>query len=408
MALKPYWRAPAPLTATSALLERRVEEGAHWVRPADCVFYPESGGQRGDRGWLGAVEVLDVQEREGAVWLRLAGPPDDDAPRQRVDAEQRRDHSEQHSGQHLLSAVCLELLGAATLGFHMGETVSTVELDVDAVTDADLRRVESRVAERIRAALPIRVHYPDAAAAAALPLRKEPGAVETLRVVEIADCDFSPCGGTHLANTLELRALFLGRRERIRGRWRIEFLAGARAIAAAAAGLPRERELAEVLSCGVTELPERVAALRADAARLQKTERRLRELEGAALARELETAGDWETLAGGWTLLRRDCGDLEREVLGAAAAALCRTPERLLLFLRREPGRLDILCQRGRGPGPDMGALLRELLAEFDGRGGGGPDRAQGTLAETAGDRCLERARALLTAALASGGEGGA
>ncbi len=373
-----YWSEIAPLSGETVLLEtRRDDDGRIWVKPEENIFYPESGGQLADRGRLGEREVLDVQLREGEPWLCLDGEPGNGRLTATVDAPRRRDHSAQHSGQHLLSAVCLELLGAPTLSFHMGEEISTVELDLSKIDEADLLRVELAVAERIRENRPIRALYPTLEEASRLPLRKALQVEEDLRVIEIDGLDYSPCGGTHLCTTGELMALWLGRRERIRGHWRIEFLAGDRALAAARQALRERRELTELLSCAGSELGERIASLQAEGARLRKSERRLVALEAAAEAADLVADPGWETIDADWSLLIRDFGERVPGDLDELAGVLCAEESRILLAACRQGAEGRLLFQRSRGEGPDMGALFRVI----DARGGGGPDRARGACA---------------------------
>lgn len=398
-ALKPYWRLPPPLSAETELLETRREGEEIWLLLAECIFYPASGGQRPDRGRLGEQAVADVQLRDGRTWLRVAREPQPGPLLQAVDAAARRDHSEQHSGQHLLSAVFLDLAGAATLSFHMGERVSTVELDLDAPSPELDAAVTGRCNALIRAGLPLRALYPTAAEAAELELRKEPGEHEQLRVIEIEGIDRSPCGGTHVAGTGELGALYLGRWERIRGRWRVEFRVGGRAHAEADAALRLRRELAEGLSCGAEELPRRVTSLREDAARLPGLRRRLRTLAAEAAARDLVSATGWRELASGWRWLEWEPGVEAAAEPGDVAGALCAEPGRLLLSHRRDGDLLRLHLQRSRGDGPHLGDLLGVELRRCGGRGGGGPDRAQGQAPASAAAGLLAALRRALGAA---------
>jgi len=377
--MKPYWQDPPVLEGEAEVIATRRDERGLWARLDASLFYPESGGQPADHGWLGERRVLDVQETDGEVWHLLDGEPAAGRLAQRVDAARRRDHAEQHSGQHLLSAACVELLDAATVAFHMGEAVSTIELDTAELDGADLARVEDRVAALIREDRAITALYPTPAEAAALPLRKEAGVTEDLRVVRIEGYDWSACGGTHLSSTGAVGALFVGRRERIRGRWRVEFLAGDRARRAATEALRRQRHLARALGCAAGELEERVAALAGEAETLRKKARRLAALEFDAEAAALAAGPDWED-AGDWRLLARDFGERPAAELGELARRLCEESGRCLLAACREEGRGRLLFQRSRGEGPHLGGLLEEMLAEAGGRGGGGPDRAQGGL----------------------------
>src|ERR1700753_1844720 len=124
------------------------------------AFYPTSGGQPHDTGLLTATStggallqapILAVEEDEhGEVWHTtpkplLAGT----AVRGYVDWSRRRDHMQQHSGQHLLSAVLFRQLGAATVSFHLDEMTSTIDLAREAISAEELERVEETVNEVI-------------------------------------------------------------------------------------------------------------------------------------------------------------------------------------------------------------------------------------------------------------------
>jgi alanyl-tRNA synthetase len=214
-----------------------------------------------------------------------------------------------------------------------------------------------------------------------MPLRKAPTVQDGLRVVEIQGYDWSPCGGTHLASTGQIGALLLGRREKIRGRWRLEFLAGRRALAAGTAGLGLLRRLAEAATCAPAELESKLALLREESARLRKELQRARELllaqEAAVLAQD---DAEWEAMPGGGRLLVKDFGVRPPAELAQLAKLLSESPGRCLLWACRDEGRPRFHFQRSRGEGAHLGELLGRLLGERGGTGGGGPDRALGGL----------------------------
>ena len=126
---------------------------------ADTVFYPEGGGQPADRGSLGGIEVIDVQKIDGIIRHFLNDELALGPVHQVLDWRRRLDHMQQHTGQHLLTAVALGRFGWATTAFHMGPIMCDIELDVASLTDDDLRRLEDAVAEEIRAARPVTVRY---------------------------------------------------------------------------------------------------------------------------------------------------------------------------------------------------------------------------------------------------------
>ena len=244
------------------------------------AFYPTGGGQPHDTGVLvatarsGAVleaPVTDVSEDEaGEVWHTTAKPLQTGTEvTGRVDAARRRDHMQQHTGQHLLSAIAAREFGAATVGFHLGDVVSTVDLTVAALNAEELSLLEDRVNDAVMNALPIWPRVIARAEADALlqrgVLRKLPPREGDLRVVSIghtgSELDQNACGGTHVATTAAIGPVLLRKTERVRGNTRITFVCGGRALRAAREDAALLSALAAGLSTAPAQLPERVTKM---------------------------------------------------------------------------------------------------------------------------------------------------
>ncbi len=178
-------------------------------------FYPTSGGQPHDTGVLSGAAVTDVIDEGERIAHVLAEPLPGDLVQARIDWNRRFDHMQQHSGQHLLSAVFLERFGFETLSFHMGPEVSTVELGAKELTPEQIATVEERVNEIVRAAVPLLISFEDAAAVQSL--RKESRRTGTLRIIEIQEVDRSACGGTHVRTTAEIGPVQIRGSEKVRG-----------------------------------------------------------------------------------------------------------------------------------------------------------------------------------------------
>ena len=161
------------------------------------AFYPTSGGQPFDTGWLGGVEVLDVVDENDRVAHLLASPLGAERVRGEIDWTRRFDHMQQHTGQHLLSAVIEELFGHPTVSVHFGRDSSTLDLGADAFTAAQVEVAEERANAVAVENRPVEVSFEDASTAAGL--RKSSAREGTLRIVTIRDLDRSACGGTTFA-----------------------------------------------------------------------------------------------------------------------------------------------------------------------------------------------------------------
>jgi len=261
------------------------------------AFYPVGGGQPWDTGSLIATAksgaVLEVvverveEDQAGEVWHFVRKPlPEGTEVVGRVDADRRMDHAQQHTGQHLLSAVFLKELGAPTISFHLGADSVTIDLKVEKVSEEELRRVEA-VANRLiyedRAMRPGWVSREEAEAMLARgELRKLPERSGAMRIVEMEGVEFNACGGTHVRSTGAIGGLLVRRVEKVKQGWRVEFCCGLRAVRVAGKDFARLRELGALLSVGAGDLAGRVAGLIEDKKAAAKELKRLaRELRAA-------------------------------------------------------------------------------------------------------------------------------
>ncbi len=237
------------------------------------AFYPTSGGQPFDLGTLGGVAVREVVDEEERIAHLLDSPLAAQEVEGRVDWARRFDHMQQHTGQHLLSAVLIELFDISTLSFHMGAVTSTIDVAAPALEASKIERVEERCAAIIAEARPVSIRYEDSSAD--LALRKASARTGTLRIVSIDGLDRSACGGTHVRSTAEIGPLLIRKLEKIRGNVRIEFVCGLRAIRQARQDFRTLSEISRLVSVPLEETPALVAAQIDKAKTLEKSCQRL-------------------------------------------------------------------------------------------------------------------------------------
>ncbi len=339
------------------------------------AFYPTSGGQPHDLGQLNGIDVVDVVEQDARLVHILAAPLGDTTVEGVVHWGRRHDHMQQHSGQHLLSAVCEQLHGAATLSFHLGAEISTIDLDTPALTPPQLQAAESRANEIIQQNVPLAVAFEDAAQAAGL--RKESTRAGTLRIVSIADLDRSACGGTHVRSTGEIGALLLRKTEKIRNSTRVEFLCGQRAIARARADFDAVSLIARQFSAPLDDTPGLVSAHLAESREAAKSRLKLaielNTFRGRALYNETQPgpAGRRRHVE------HRPHGPLDDE-LRTLAQSFCAQSNALFLATSANPP--SVLLAVSADSGLHAGNLLKEALLAAGGRGGGSAQLAQGSL----------------------------
>jgi alanyl-tRNA synthetase len=339
------------------------------------AFYPTSGGQPFDTGSLSGVPVVEVVDEDDRIAHRLAAPgPPSDGVDAAVDWARRFDHMQQHSGQHLLSAVFEELYHLKTVSFHLGADSSTIDLEGIPVDARVLWAIERRANEVIYENRPLRVDFQHAAEAQGL--RKPSGREGTLRIVSIEGLDRSACGGTHVRATGEIGAILLRKTEKIRQSTRVEFLCGARAVRRTHADYDALAKAAQLFSAPLDDVPAAIAS-QLEALRAAEKARRKLELDLAAYqGKEL-----YDTTAPGHDGFRRIIRRLEKgsvDELRALAQNFTAREKSVFLATLNDPP--SVLLAVSADADIDARNAVKEAVAASGGRGGGTPRIAQGSI----------------------------
>jgi len=381
-----------PATVTDVReLSRNAGESVWQLALDRTAFYPTSGGQPHDTGTLRAVArggaaiavpIESVEEDEsGEVWHFLSKPL---AVGTQVEADidwnRRFDHMQQHTGQHLLSAIFLRELQAPTVSFHLGDATSTIDLAVPSVTSHALEGVELLVNQIIAEVRPVAVHFVSRAEAesmlAAGDLRKLPERAGEIRIIDIAGCDRNACGGTHVRSTGQIGGLLVRGTEKVSRGIRVEFVCGLRAVRAARADFAVLGQLTASLSAGPAEMPAAIERLRSEVKIGTKERQRLREdladYHAARLAVEVP-------IDNGIRVVQRSWRDRDRDYVRLLASRLtAAAPGTVAVFTAEDAAPARIFLARSLDLDFDCGTVMKEVLAEHGLRGGGSPDLAQG------------------------------
>src|SRR5262245_59411183 len=248
-----YSSDPYLLEFDAAVLARREHDGRPAVVLDRTAFYAESGGQPWDTGTLGDARVVAVIEDGGDVLHVLDRPLQGERVHGRVDAQRRRDHMQQHHGQHLLSRAFVEVAQAETVAFHLGGSDTTIDLDRFVGDDA-ARDAERRANDVVWAARPVRVTLLSAEEARASGVEPPEGVRTGVRIVEAEGFDRQPCGGTHPRTTAEVGVVVVVALERYKGGTRVHFVCGDRAMRLFAERQQVVGELVTTLSAPLEEL----------------------------------------------------------------------------------------------------------------------------------------------------------
>jgi len=384
---------------------RECEAQVQKLEPADgartrvwldrTVFYPTSGGQPHDLGTLSDVPVLEVLEEGDDIVHLLERAPAGERVQGKIDWERRFDHMQQHTGQHVLSAAFVRLFSFATVSFHLGRDVCAIDLATSSLSRKQLEAGEELANQVIFEDRPVHIRFPNDAEVAELGLRRPAEQSGALRVIEIENFDRCPCGGTHVARTGQIGLILARGTEKVKQNIRVEFVCGSRALRAARADYSSLSEAARLLTTGPHELPK-VLRKQFDERRAAERERqqlleRLAEHEARLLLAEAERLGERR-------LVVKVLEEADAAYLRLLGARLVKEPQvQLLLASRREPA--AVVFAQTPGLAADMNALLREILQQLGGKGGGSRDFAQGALpAGAKPDAALALARSRLIA----------
>jgi alanyl-tRNA synthetase len=411
-----------------------LDDGQIAVTLDRTAFYPTGGGQPTDTGTLGDARVVDCidAEDDGVLHVIQGSTPEvGDTVQGKIDGPRRLDHLQQHTGQHILSAAFVRLFDAPTRSFRVLEHECEIDVALDDPTDERIEQAVDLANRIIWESRPIQIRQVTSEEAAALPLRKEPAREGELRIIEIAGFDLTPCGGTHARSTGEVGVIVVSSWERAKGLARIQFMAGARALADYRKANYTAREVAALFSAAREDSPTLVAKIIEDN---KKLTRRVSELEEVACRVEAEEllqeeasrlAAGYRPLAfdaepvgisaidgergssptvregsgtepgavatgyissptassineAGRLVIARIFDDRSADSLKHLALALIAHPNTIVLLGSRDGATARLVFARSSDATGDMNTLMRGACSIIGGRGGGRPDMAQG------------------------------
>lgn len=394
--------------------DAEVRDAVESPRPAlildRTAFYPTSGGQIHDTGWITTVtsesgptarmrvtEVADTED--GHIVHYLEAPLKNIQPGTRVRGEidpvLRRDHMQQHSAQHVLSAAFVRLFGMPTVSFHMADDYCSIDLDTPSLTKEQVEAAEKLANEIMIENRAVDVRYVTRDEAASLGLRKLPPAErDELRLIDIRDFDLTACGGTHVSQTGQIGGILLRKVDKVRQGYRVEFVAGQRAIATARRDYTTLSETAALFSSHIYEVPQQVRKsleeIRSLRKQVEQSQDELAVAQATALLAETPASN-------GRKLIVRTFADRDLNSIKLLAQKLTRQSNVVIAFLATTSPQPSLVFAQSAGQPYDMGALIKETLARLGGRGGGSKDLAQGGVPQADGiDAALAAAAQLV------------
>ncbi|MGA8312582.1 MAG: DHHA1 domain-containing protein [Terriglobales bacterium] len=351
------------------------------------AFYPTSGGQVFDTGAILPVgtaapqlRVAEVAQREDGTILHILHDstplPKGTRVRGLIDPERRRDHMQQHSGQHILSAAFVRLFDTPTVSFHMGADYCSIDLDTKGLNPQQIEAAEALANAVVQENRPVEIRFVTQEEARELGLRKLPPIEkDELRLIDIRDFDLTACGGTHVQGTAQIGCILLRKTEKVRQGWRVEFVCGKRAISTARRDYTTLSDAAAALSAQLWDVPQQIQKLQKESRASQKSREQLHEemagLHAERMLSETQSIGERKIITGTFP-------DRDLSFIKLLAQKLTRQSPSAVALLSVTSTQPALVFAQSPGQPFDMGTLMQEALAKLGGRGGGTKDMAQG------------------------------
>jgi alanyl-tRNA synthetase len=348
------------------------------------IFYPEGGGQAGDRGTINGLPLLDVLEEEGEILHLISVDNEKKAllkPGKAVlllDCRRRRDFTVIHTAQHLLSGILFGDFGIPTVSAHLGEEHCFIDIECPGLKEEKFPEIEELLMDAIEANIPVIVHLCPPEDAASFPLRKSPPkGEETIRIVEIQGIDFSPCCGTHLKSTGEIGMMRILGAEKYKGMTRLTLTAGRRCVYESRLLRKNAEQVSRVLSVPIMEIGQGVLDF---VEKAKNNEQQLKSLKEEACLMKAETLvkkeAIYKAISGqNWAFITESYKTDMNEIINIGKKAQ-KLSQAVLVLASETENKFAAFCGQ---KDIDLRPFFMELLAESGGKGGGSPSFFQGS-----------------------------
>ncbi|SHE38298.1 alanyl-tRNA synthetase [Caloramator proteoclasticus DSM 10124] len=367
---KLYYENPYIFEWEAKVVNQREKDNFYIVELSTTSFYPEGGGQPRDYGTIDGIEVVDLFEENDTIYHVVNKKIEKNTVKCKIDFERRFDHMQNHTGQHLLSSIFIELYNAPTNSFHLGDDYVSIDVGLENITDEMVKRVEDRVNELIFKDIQVKSYILDYDEAKKLPLRKLPPTDVDIRIVEIDGIDYSPCCGTHVRNLGEIGMVKILKTEKYKNMTRVYFKCGRRLLKDFQEKNSIINNLNKKLSVPQNEILVKIDLMQNEIKNLSKEFNLQREINSEYIAKDLINKCEGDIISKVYEDKLFD----EIQMIANKISSLCSK----VVILSSIPDKKVILTHNGNIK-INCGQIFKEILPNFNGRGGGGPKFAQGS-----------------------------
>lgn len=381
MTKKIYWENPYLHEYKAKIIDKKLKDNKWHIKLNKTIFYPDnSGGQLGDFGTINGNRVLSTYEEANDLIHILEKDIYTPIVELKIDYNRRFDLMQQHTGQHLLSGVFYNLLEAETVGFHLGEEIVTIDITIADLSKQEVERVELLCNKLIQSNFKVKSYFVAKDKVALLPLRKIPNISENIRIVEIDDYDFSPCGGTHLNNLGELGLIKINKWEKYKDNIRVEFICGMRAVNDYSMKSNIVKKSALLLSSKDTDLYDRLEKIYEDKNKLEKNNRNLKEKLYSLYNDKLYK--DSITTSYG-KLIIYIFSDLDFKEVSKMSNIISNSyDDAIQLYGIKDNNNAQFVLSKSKDVDLDLQQLYNKVSSSFKIKGGGNPNTVQASLLE--------------------------
>lgn len=388
---KLYYKDAYIKSFTAQLLRVEKDEQSRWYAVLDeTAFYPTGGGQPHDTGVLNDVKVVDVEEVDGEIrhYLERELKDSEGEIKGLVHWDRRFDFMQQHAGQHILTAAFVELFDFATIGFHLGRELVTIDLDINELTQEQAMEAERLANQIVLDGRPIETKWVTEDELAHYKLRKELAVSENIRLVIIPDFDYNGCGGTHPKSTAEVGPIKILDWERQKNKIRVQFVCGGRVLTQLHQKHKVLRGLTELLNAPELELAAAAKKLIENGKDREKTLETMQEMLLSYEAKDLLNSVNTNIVSADYQ--NRSIQELQK-----LARLITALSNEVIVFLVNETeDKLQFVCAKGTQQSVSMKEISSELLSLINGKGGGNDQFAQGGGEKLlSGEQLLQHAR---------------
>ena len=372
MTNKLYYSSPYLTKWSTKITDiRETDDGNFHLLLEDTAFYPEGGGQPADKGTINGIEVEDVQLIDDTIFHFVKQKPTEVYVECELDWKRRLDHMQQHTAQHLLSAVIFELYQIPTVSFHLGKEYTSIDIDTPHLTNEQLSKIEEYTNTYIRSNTQIKTYIIPRDQVAEIPLRKIPDITgDNIRIVEIEGIDYSACAGTHVQHTGELGIHKLIKTEKHRGQTRLFFLSGERALIDYQQSQAILEKLSNHFKTNRYELLNRIEKLENEKRASTKEITSLNEEINHYVIKDLLSKNESELISTSFeNKPMKELTTLANQLVKQTSSVLLFSSEIDKKLLLQHNGDLSLHC----------GNFFKEYIGLFEGKGGGNNKLAQAT-----------------------------